>query len=281
MGEVVAVLQTDPSLLRCQLHRLDHAIDVNASLGEALGVGYYENGKVLLRKRPLTAPVKLESLGAGIRTELFVATWHRVDSHGFREEATAPFRFRNWLFAGKGKLTGLGEQPDIVARLPEFLQRAVAQTSEAELAFFTALAHIHQSGHQLDHLDIDPQVVAGAIGQTLADLDRKADDNGVARPQTTAVLSNGRMIVAARRGRPLFYGLLEGMNECAVCGIEAGASDRDLKVRAHRNAKAVAVSTLGRSDGIQWVEVPDGHVLAINRSLEAKVTPLPGGVSSP
>src|SRR4051812_6731880 len=103
MGEVVAVLQTDPNLLRCQLHRLDHAIETNAAAGDAIGVGYYDNGKVLLRKRPLaTAPTTLEALGAEIRTELFIANWHRVDAHGFREEATAPFRFRNWIFAGKG-----------------------------------------------------------------------------------------------------------------------------------------------------------------------------------
>jgi glutamine amidotransferase len=277
MAEVVAVLQTDPTLLRCQLHRLDHAIDVTAASGDAVGVGYYENGRVLLRKRPLvTPPVTLESLGAEIKTDLFFASWHRIDSHGFREEATAPFRFRNWLFAGKGKLDSDGEQAELIAKLPEFLQRAVAQTTEAELAFFTALAHVHTSGHQLDHLEIDTKVVADALGTTLAELDHRADARGSPRPQTTAMMSNGRMIVAVRRGKPLFYGLLEGMSECAVCGIEKDASDRDLRVRAHRNAKAVAVSTQGKSNGIQWIEVPDGHVVSINRALEARVTPLPG-----
>jgi glutamine amidotransferase len=279
MADVVALLQTDPSLLRCQLHRLDAAIDLDAHVGDALGVGYYDGGKVLLRKRPVTGPLQLEALGQDIRSEVFVSTWHAAGPNGFREEDTAPYRFRNWLFAGQGTLVPPAEATQMIAALPEFLQRALdplpnGGASEAEIAFFLTLAQVHAQGHKLEHPEMEPEVLAVALGRTLSQLDRRAVERSQPRPQTTALMSNGRMLVALRRGKPLSYGLLEGFADCPVCGIDRDTSDRDPRVRAHRMLKAVAVTTRARKDGIQWIEVPEGHVLTVGRSLAARIAPM-------
>jgi glutamine amidotransferase len=275
MGDVVAVLETDPPLLRCALHRLDAAIDVTAAPGDDVGVGYYENGKVLLRKRPVTTALTLEKLGQDIRSDVFVTTWHHTGPDGFREESVAPFRFRNWLFAGKGQLVSSGELANVMAELPEFLLRALAHPSEAEVAFFTTLAHIYSAGHQLDHPEIQPEVVATALASTLSAADARAALRSEPPTQATALMSNGRMLVAVRRGKPLFYGLLEGFVDCPVCEIDRETIESDPRVRAHRMLKAVCVTTRARKDGVAWIEVPEGHVLSVGRNLAARITPLP------
>lgn len=282
MAQMFAVLQSDPALLRCQLHRLAPAVDLVLARGKAVGVGYFENGKVLLRKRP--APPRdatIETLGADIRSELFVAAAHGTGVAGFREEDTEPYRFRAWIFAGTGRIVPLGERAQVLADLPEFLQHGLVGPSDAELAFLSTLGHVHADSGQLDYLDLDPTVAATALAKTLARLDQRARAAGVPLPQTCALVSNGRMIAAVRRGRPLSYALLEGLAECEICGLERTATERDPRVRPHRTLKAVALASKphppgegARPAGIQWIDVPDHHLVTVSRSLHVRLTPL-------
>jgi hypothetical protein len=180
---------------------------------------------------------------------------------------------------GKGRLIPGDGLSDVIAALPEFLHRNFGPShervpAEGELAFFITLANIHSRGFPLDHPNLEAKVVADALSTTLTELDRRADEKSLPRPETTALVSNGRMIVAVRRGRPLYYGLLEGFTDCSVCGVTQAAGDRDPRVRAHQALKAVVVTTRPRKDGIAWLEVPEAHVLSVDRTFAARITPL-------
>ena len=274
MAQLVAVLQNDPALLSCQLHRLDRAVDLVTGPGKVVGVGYFENGKVLLRKRPVVGEVTLEAAGADVKSEMFVAASHGLPPGGFREEDTEPYRFRNWVFAGTGRILPLGERQKVVEELPGFLQRGLVGPSDAELAFLATLGHVQAESRLIDALDLPPDVVGRALAKTLARLDVRARESGVALPQTCALVSNGRVVAAIRRGRPLSYALLEGLIDCPVCGIDRTTSERDVRVRPHRMLKAVALATRPRQDGVQWLDVPDNHLVTISRALEVRLTPL-------
>lgn len=275
MAQVVALLQSDPKLLRCQLHRLDGAVDLGAAPGKAVGVGYYENGKVLLRKRPgTTKPVDLEDLAPDVKSEVFFGVCHGIGATGFREEDTEPYRFRNWVFAGTGHIVPVGERAKVIEGLPVHLRRGIIGPSDAELAFLVTLSHIFDESHSPEHPDLDPEIAARGLARTLAQLDAQAGASGVRRSETCALLSNGRMIAAVRRGRPLSYALIEGLAECPVCGIDRTTSESDPRVRPHRMLKAVALATRPKQDGVQWVEVPENHLLTVSRSLSVRVWPL-------
>ena len=275
MAQLVALLQSDPTLLRCQLHRLDGAVELGAAAGKAVGVGYYENGKVLLRKRPAgQKSFDLESLASDVKSECFVAACHGTGPGGFREEDTEPYRFRSWMFAGTGKIVPVGERAKVIASLPTHMQRGMIGPSDAELAFMVTLGHVYSESRAPEHHDFDAEIAANGLAKTLEQLDAQASAAGVSRPQTCAVISNGRMIAAVRRGRPLSYALLEGLAECPVCGIDRTTSDHDPRVRPHRTVKAVALASRTHQDGIQWVDVPDNHLITVSRSLAVRVRPL-------
>jgi predicted glutamine amidotransferase len=274
MAQLFALLQSDPALLRCQLHRLAPAVDLGVRAGKVLGVGYFENGKVLLRKRPATGEATLEGLATDVKSELFVAASHGSGPGGFREEDTEPYRFRNWIFGGTGRILPLGERAKVLAELPVFLQRGMVGPSDAELAFLATLGHIHADSRMLDLLDIEPKVVADALAKTLSRLDGRARESGQPLPQTTAVLSNGRVVAAVRRGKPLSYALLEGLADCPVCGIDRTTKETDPRVRPHRMLKAVALASSPKADGVQWIDVPDNHIVTVSRSLDVKLIPL-------
>lgn len=274
MAQLVAILLSDPALLPCVLRRVEGAVDLRAGAGKALGVGYFENGKVLLRKRPAPAEVSLGQLAGDVKSELLVAAAHGVGVAGFREEDTEPYRFRGWVFAGTGRIVPLGERQAVLASLPEHLQRGVQGPSDAELAFVATLARIQEDSRALDRFDLDPDVAAQGLAVTLGLLDERARAAGVPLPQTTAVLSNGRMIAAVRRGRPLSYSLIEGLQACDVCGLDRTATETDPRARPHRLVKAVVLATRPKSDGLQWIEIPDGHRVTVSRSLSIRLAPL-------
>jgi glutamine amidotransferase len=83
-------------------------------------------------------------------------------------------------------------------------------------------------------------------------------------------------MVATRRGGPLNYALLEGIVPCELDGIDMATPEKDPRVRPHRRVKAVAFATRLRShDG--FIEVPEGSVVSVSRSLQVSVAPINAG----
>src|SRR3954468_14982646 len=63
MAAVLAVLTSDPNLLRCQLRRLEGQVAPQAEpKANAVGVGTYADGEVLLRRLATDAGLTLDSL---------------------------------------------------------------------------------------------------------------------------------------------------------------------------------------------------------------------------
>lgn len=276
MAQLIALLTSNPMRLRCQVRRVDEAVELGAGPGKVVGVGYHDNGKMLLRKRPGMPPgSRIESMVGDVRSELLLATRHQISPTGFREEDSEPFRFRSWLFAGVGRILPLGERQAVLATLPEFLRLGALGRSDAELAFLLTLAHIHESSRQLDHIDLDPAIAADALAKTLAKLDERANLAGAPLPETAAVLSNGRLLAAVRRGRPLSYALIEGLAECELCEMDRATPDDDPRVRPHRTLKAVVLASKTKPDsGLQWIDVPENHLLTVSRTFDVKVRPI-------
>lgn len=274
MAQLVALFQADPSLTACLLRRVAQAVDLNAVPGKAVGVGSYDSDRVLVRKRPVIgSPLSLAQIAEDVRSPVLLVSCHGVGERGYHERDTAPFRFRRWLFAGAGRVEPLGERAQVLDALPEFLRRN-AGGSDPELAFLSTLGHVYDATRSLDLLDIDPRVVAGALGRTMRELDQRAEAAASPRPKASAVVTNGRMLVAMRRGLPLSYALVEGLATCEACGVDRSSSDREAHVRAHRALRAVVVTSRVQGDGLRWIEVPDCHVLTVTRSLEPGIVAL-------
>jgi hypothetical protein len=89
---------------------------------------------------------------------------------------------------------------------------------------------------------------------------------GTERCRLALVASNGRSLVAARRGQqPLSYVLLEGQVACRRCGLAADAPEKDALVRDHRRRRSVVVSTTPLTP--RDVALPDGGALSVDRHL--------------
>lgn len=271
MAQTLGILTNDPSLLRCQLHRLRARIPFPAE--DALGIGFYDDPNVLLAKRPAgVGPRDLASLVEGIQSPALLAFSSRPAV--YQEEAMGPFRHRRWLFAMDGEVEGFADlRHDLEASLPLFLARTLRTPSDEEHVFALFLKELHERNRLDDPLLGGPEVSQPLVAAIRA-LDALAAKAGATRPTSlVAMATNGRILVAVRRGRPLSYLLAEGSGVCELCSLDEGVAGDDPRIRPHRRARSVALSGDPRGGG-PFIEVPDGSLVTVGRALEINVSSL-------
>ncbi len=278
MGALAAILQTDPNLLRCQLRRLDASVVLQEDdrLPDAYGFGHYSGGSVLLGKRPsgVTAPLSLAEIVGKVDSEALLAHARRAAIGQAKDENTQPFRFRRWLFAHDGTIEAFDRvKPKLLAALPDFLRRNVMGDTDSEHAFMWFLKLLRDDG-RIDDLELDASTAGRALARTVKQIEAWTRELGEQRTSRLCfVATNGRIMVATRRGGPLHYALLEGIVPCALDEIDVGTPESDPRVRPHRLVTAVAfASRLRQANG--FIEVPEGSVVSVSRALQVTVSPI-------
>lgn len=280
MGALVAILQSDDSLLRCQLDRLKSHVSLQDgdTLPDAYGFGYYTAGNVLLGKRPTgaPAPLTLPELVGKVDSEALLVHARRATVGKAKDENTHPFRFRRWLFAHDGTISGFeGVKPKLLASLPDYLRRSIAGETDSELAFLHFVKLLKDEG-RLDDLDLDEKTAGRALARTVRQIEAWQREVGEGKPSRLVfVATNGRVMVATRRGGPLHYALYEGIVPCALDQIDLSTPESDPRVRPHRRVKAVCFATrLSQPNG--FIEVPEGSVVSVSRLLQVTVSSING-----
>lgn len=266
MAHLLALLGNDPTQIHCQLHRIrDQAL-----LGAwgALGLGHYADDAPLVAKRPADVGTHdLVALTEGLHSPALLAV-ARGPGFRFDEDATDPFRFRQWLFAMDGALEDFADRREaVLEELPDLIRRQIRGPTDREHVFALFLRHLRDR-NRLDDPNAPAPDVARCLADTVRAIDRLDRDQGGTRSAPLALIAtNGRLLVAARRGRPLFYRLQEGAGDCAACEVE---DDRDPRAAVHRRARAVVLAS-EPATRTRFIEVPDGSVVAVGRSLDINI----------
>ena len=129
------------------------------------GMGFYQAGEVLLRRRPIDERevIDLTPVVEGMRTDVLIGHVRRPTVGSLRTENTHPFRYRQWLFAQTGTIGGFAALRErLLESQPEFLRRNVRGDTDSELFFYLFLSFIHDAGHLADALVAPDQMRCGA-----------------------------------------------------------------------------------------------------------------------
>jgi glutamine amidotransferase len=275
MSAVLAVLTSDPNLLRCELARLKGQVVLQAEpRANAVGVGTYADGEVLLRRLASDAGMTLESLVPPHESGALIFHEGRLPVGMSLEENTQPFRARNWLFAHQGTLNGFAQlRASLLEALPDYLQWQIKGSTDSEVAFAHFQKLLRDKGRTEDPR-LEAEVVGSLLGETARELERVAAQAGAARTSTlNFVATNGRILLATRSGEaPLYYTRLEGTDRCEVCGTGPTTPETQPAVIAHRRQRVVVVAShVKRPAG--WVELPQGTTLVVNEELQVRHLP--------
>jgi hypothetical protein len=269
--EFLAIHQSDASMLSCALQA--RAARLVLGDGEpAAGVGFFQSDDVLLRKRPLSAGQQAEPgrLADGVESDAVLICAGVLPQHAgpprFSEETTLPLRFHRWLFALAGAADGLlPARPALVASLPDHLRRTATGDTAVDALFLHFLARVRSLG-RLDDPDLDGPAVARALAAAVGEAERALEASGAPRPPIAAVVSNGRVLAALRRGHPLSTARVDGLPTCPRHEVGPKSREHDSVRRSHLAFKARLVLSGPAPEGFE--AVAEGGIVSIGRDLE-------------
>lgn len=157
--------------------------------GTSWGLGFYQAGEILLKRRPIDdrRELPLGDLVKDLRADVLVAHVRAPSVGSLRTENTHPFRYRQWLFAHTGTIPAF---PRLSGRLrdslPQFLERDIRGDTDSEVLFHLFLSFLHDAG-TLDRPDTSPAQVRDALRSTFSVVEQLCAEEGQ-RPAPSNVL---------------------------------------------------------------------------------------------
>lgn len=262
MGQLLAATINREDMLAPALrHELEILGRTSAPHADGWGVGFYQAGEVLHRKRPHTraSEVSWSTILEDLRSHVAIVHVRQATTGDGRAENTHPFRMRQWLFAHVGELGGFQAiRERIVESLPDFLRRNLRGDTDSEHLFHVFLSFLHDAG-QLDAVDVQPGAVVGALRSTTALLERHAREVGAPAGSASLAVTNGRELYVLCKGSPL---VMVERDRLVLRGSDAPAG------RAQDPVRYVLVTSRVESTlPPGYRELHDGELVAVGRDL--------------
>ncbi len=225
------------------------------------GLGYIQSGQVLLSRTPRSSKTDVDLYGPLDRVHATYLIVHACDDDGLRGSVnTQPFRFRRWMFAAQDNtLVDIFSeiQPGVLEHIPDFLRRNLQGKTPAEHLFHLFLAFLHDSG-VIDDVNVAPPDVRRALRDTVALVTNLAGKQGLEGAPGNLLVSNGRIMLAARLAEPL-------------CMRRLKVAAREKEPSTFRGVLALSAP---ENPGQGFEEIPQRSVLEISRDLDAQIVDL-------
>jgi predicted glutamine amidotransferase len=259
------VLEANRSLLKAR--RLD---------GEPLGwgLGFYQAGEVLLRRRPIDdrAEIDLVEAAEDVRTDVMVGHVRRASVGALRTENTHPFRYRAWLFAQTGTIVGFERlRARLLESQPEFLRRNVRGETDSECFFYLFLSFLHDAGH-LDDGHVQGDHVAAALRASIALVDRLSAEEGHAQNSGDILVTNGEQLIAVNRTGSVVFRRWNGRYEIEELLGEEGV--RRARIPSIDSSCFSLVASEAEATPSGFLTAPPRSIVHLSRSSEPRTEPL-------
>lgn len=275
MARLFAFLANRPDLgarvLAAEASLIDHST-TREPMG--WGIGFYQGGEVLLRRRPVDERTTLPIAAAlsDLRTTALVGHVRNATIGALSTENTHPFRYRQWLFAHTGTLPAYAAMRErLLDAIPQFLRRNVRGDTDSELLFHLFLSFLHDTS-ELDRQEVSPTSVRTALRATLALLDRLLAEEGAGPIAGNLVITDGENLVALHGGERMAYRSYRGRADFdSILGAE---SSRRSRVPDIETARLHLVVADVERDAIGFTELPPRSILTFSRVADPIVETL-------
>ena len=278
MCRLIGVLTSDNSRITCLLYSLKNYLTIkDYDNVNGWGVGYLNNGNVLLHKTPNIEGQTLEyyKLLTGIVSDCIVAQARKATRGSFTYENTQPFRYQNWLFAHNGDLPEMDIIKDsIYEKIPDFLKRNIAGETDSELIFHLLLSFLMETG-QAENPNIESKLIASKVQDCISYIKSLSEEHGIKeKPKLSMIITNGHSLISFCHNQKAYYTLDEGFKDCDLCNIKSTDSEYEPNVKSHRTVKSVTIAFELTKHSKRWFEIPKNHIITADRSLNIDIIPL-------
>ena len=272
MARLVGFIGNRPDLGARVIELEGRALDVRAKSGvtPGWGVGFFQGGEILLKRRPIDdrQEIRLVDMTKDIRADALVAHVRLATVGAPRTENTHPFRYRQWLFAHTGTLSGFSTLRGRLAEsLPQFLLRDVRGETDSELLFHLFLSFLHDVG-QLDRPAVEPSVAGAALRSTIALVDRLCAEEGAQPSEMNMLLVNGEYLLAAHGGLRMGYRSFHGQRDLERLFGDGGLGR--MRIPDYAESRLTLVASDFENDELPpgWTAVPEHAIVTFTRGSE-------------
>jgi len=133
---------------------------------------------------------------------------------------THPFRYGRWTFAHNGTLANFTAlQQQLREEAGSRLNAERRGSTDSELIFLWLLSRLDKSGVSLSSPCGEGRRIAEVLVRSIKQLDKAAKGPSCDVSQLNFLLTDGRVLLAARWNHPLHYVQRFGVHDCEICGI--------------------------------------------------------------
>jgi hypothetical protein len=240
------------------------------------GLGFYQGGEVLIRRRPIDEREEIDvaQLGADVRADVVIGHVRQPTIGTLRTENTHPFRYRQWLYAQTGTVSCFDQTRDrLLGSVPEFLRAGIRGDSDAEILFQVFLSFLHDAG-KLNDMVVDTGVVHEAIRGCLRLADSISAEVGGGPAEVNLMVSNGDLVVAAHRRKKMGLRTFSGRDDAdAIIGDDAQLRRRTPELA---QVQFALVASDFDTDALppRWNAVRDRAMVSLTRAAPPKIEEL-------
>lgn len=248
------------------------------------GVGFYQGGEVLMRRRPIDEhpSIEISKVAGDVRADVLVGHVRNATVGALRTENTHPFRYRQWLFAQTGTLPSFDSiRERLVASVPEFLRSSIRGETDAEILFYVFLSFLHDAG-RLNDTVIDPAHVRDALRSSVAVVDGMAAEVGGEPASINVIASDGESLFALHRGAQMAYRVFSGKGDAEMLiGDDLALRRRTPEIgQMHFTLLAsdlddeALIAPSGPAAHSRWKVVADRAIVTLERGKEPHIEAL-------
>jgi len=240
------------------------------------GIGFFRNERSFLFKKPLKKKNAKDftSISEIISSRVFISHLRFASIGEVKEANTQPFRWGNWLFAHSGTIQQFRKvKSRIIRKLPVAYKKHIHGNTDSEYCFYLYLSMLRGEGSIKKGESPLKASVEGLtnFGNVMKDIFEEAEIQK--DPVMNLLISNGKYLLAARYGEPLYYYFHDGSDiklnpkfYFSQTNVEFNTINQDPE------KKFIVISSHKDPDDSKWQEIPEKSVLSIDAGLNFDIS---------
>ncbi len=242
------------------------------------GLGFYQFGEPLLRRRPLEErkEIELAKVTESLKTDVLIGHARKPTVGNLRTENTHPFRYRQWLFAQTGTLQGFdGLRDKLMDVQPDFLKPNVRGDTDSEPFFYLFLSYLNDQGH-LGNGAVFPQHIQSALRAAIARVDALCDDAGVPHHSGDILVTNGEHMLAVHRSGNMGYRVVNDARDVQhyLEDLEDGSRISTHELSNLESVQCCVIASELEKLPDDWQRAPNQSLLLCSRTDGPTISPI-------
>ena len=253
------------------------ALRVKARGPMGWGIGFYQGGEVLMRRRPIDEReiIAVAQNAGDLRTDVALGHVRNATVGALSTENTHPFRYRQWLFAQTGTVPSFDVLRErLLLNVPDFLRGDIRGETDAEIVFHVVLSFLHDAGRLADS-SVDPRAVCSALRSTKAMLDAMMSEVGGGDVALNILMTNGEHMVAMHAGAPMATLEIAGKGDAdMLIGDDIGLRRRAPELASMHFVLIASDFDGGAPEGARFRALPPRSLVTLARDTSPVHEPL-------